>query len=93
MLSGDIAINPGPTIDPTLTNPTSIENNALPFSGPEQSLNDQSFELGDEHLPNISLADDAKWFNEKGLHFVHLNCNSLTDKIEEIREFVLKCKP
>ena len=34
MLSGDIAINPGPTIDPTLINPTSIENNTLPFSGP-----------------------------------------------------------
>merc|ERR1712036_116140 len=46
MLSGDIAINPGPTIDPTLTNPTTIENNELPFSGPDQSLNDQSFEIG-----------------------------------------------
>ena len=85
MLSGDIAINPGPAIDPTLTSPTSLENNALPFSGSEQSLNDQSFELGEEHLPNVSLADEAQWFNKKGLHFVHLNCNSLTDKIDEIR--------
>ena len=32
MLSGDIAINPSPTIDPTLTNPTSIANNELPFT-------------------------------------------------------------
>ena len=60
MLSGDIAINPGPTIDPTLTNPTSLENNELPFSGPEQPLNDQSFEIGEEHLPNISLADGLR---------------------------------
>ena len=93
MLSGDIAINPGPTIDPTLTNPTPTENNALPFSGPDQSLNDLSLEIGEEHLPNTSLADEAQWFNKKGLHFVHLNCNSLEGKIDEIREFVLKCKP
>ena len=39
------------------------------------------------------MADEAQWFNKKGLHFVHLNCNSLEGKIEEIREFVLKCKP
>ena len=76
-----------------LTNPTSTENNALPFSGPDQSLNDHSFEISEEHLPNTSLADEAQWFNKKGLHFVHLNCNSLEGKIDEIREFVLKCKP
>ena len=39
------------------------------------------------------MADEAQWFKEKALHFVHLNCNSLEGKIEEIREFVLKCKP
>ena len=27
------------------------------------------------------------------VHFVHLNCNSLLSKIDEIREFVLKSKP
>ena len=91
MLSGDIAINLGPASDPTLTSPASVENNALPFNGSKQSLNEQSFEFREEHLSNVSLADEAQWFNKKGLHFVHLN--SLIDKIEEIREFVLKCKP
>ena len=124
MLSGDVAINPGPNRNPTVTNPnhtvasesststnvatlveggedhdllnidqTQLENSALPFSEFAQPENEQSFLVQEEQLQNVSLADEAQWFKKKGLHFVHLNCNSLLHKIEEIREFVLQCKP
>ena len=46
-----------------------------------------------EHLQNVSLEDETQLFKKKGLHFVHLNCNSLLSKIDEIREFVLHNKP
>ena len=55
--------------------------------------NEQSFQFQEEHLQNISLEDDTQIFNKKGLHFVHLNCNSLINKIHEIREFVLHANP
>ena len=32
------------------------------------------------------------FLKKKGLNFVHLNCNSLLSKIDEIREFVLQNK-
>jgi len=73
-----------------------LENDdALPFIN-ESSLpmdSEENFYIRDEHLQNISLDDDSKIFRKKGLHFVHLNCNSLLSKIEEIRQFVLDFKP
>ncbi len=69
------------------------ENNALPFSESTLPLNEESFHFQEEHLQNISLEDESHIFKKKGLHFVHLNCNSLLSKIDEIREFVLHCKP
>ena len=67
---------------------------ALPFHG-EESLpeGNQSFQFQEEHLENISLDDNSEVFKKKGLHFVHLNCNSLLSKTEKIREFVLQTKP
>ncbi|MCP4266595.1 MAG: hypothetical protein GY777_13675, partial [Candidatus Brocadiaceae bacterium] len=76
--------------DQTLSIP---ENNALPFSESTLPLNEESFHFQEEHLQNISLEDESHIFKKKGLHFVHLNCNSLLSKIDEIREFVLHCKP
>jgi len=70
------------------------ENDVLPFS--ETSLppdSEENFYIQDEHLQNISLADESSIFKKKGLHFVHLNCNSLLNKIDEIRKFVLDFKP
>ena len=55
--------------------------------------NDQSFQFLEKHLNNITSDDHAAFFKKKGLHFVHLNCNSLLNKIEEIREFVLLTQP
>ena len=67
---------------------------ALPFNG-EQFLpvGNQCFQFQEEHLQNISLDDNCKVFKKKGLHFFHLNCNSLLSKIEELREFVLQTNP
>jgi len=67
---------------------------ALPFSN-EADLpqNEISFEFQEEHLQNISLDDPTTAFKMKSLHFMHLNCNSLLSKIDEIREFVKSAKP
>jgi hypothetical protein len=65
----------------------------LPFNDTSLPENEESFEFPAEHLQDISLEDELKVFKEKGLHFVHLNCNSLCSKIEEIRELVLHSKP
>ena len=54
--------------------------------------NEQNFQFQEEHLQNVSLAE-SQIFKKKGLHFVHLNCNSLLSKIDEIRDFVTNCKP
>ena len=68
--------------------------NSLPYHQeetiPEAS---HSFQFQEEDLQNISLNDNSEFFKKKGLHFVHLNCNSLLSKIEEIRDFVLQNKP
>jgi len=73
-----------------------LENDdTLPFVN-ESSLpavNEENFYIRDEHLQNISLEDESQIFKKKGLHFVHLNCNSLLSKIDEIRQFVLDSKP
>ena len=70
-LSGDLNINPGPFTDTFLFSNSS-------FSGSESR-----FHLGsnDENLGT------EKWtiFKKKGLHFIHININSLLPKIDEIR--------
>ena len=55
--------------------------------------NEVSFHLQEEHLQDISLADESHIFNKKGLHFVHLDYNSILNKIDEIRDLVINFKP
>ena len=52
-----------------------------------------SFQFQEEHVQNVSLDDPSKIFKQKGLHFLHLNCNSLPSKIEELRQFVSSVSP
>jgi hypothetical protein len=67
---------------------------ALPFyNEPNLPDFDNSFQFQEEHLNNIPSQDHLNFFKKKGLHFVHLNCNSLLSKIEEIRNFVLETCP
>ena len=67
---------------------------ALPFSNETDLLeNETSFQFQEEHLQNISLDDCTQIFKMKGLHFLHLNCNSLLSKIDEIREFIKSTQP
>ena len=47
--------------------------------------NEISFQFQEEHLQDISLDDPTQIFKNKGLHFLHLNCNNLPSKIDEIR--------
>jgi len=56
-------------------------------------VDEQNFQFQEEHLQNVSLSDESQIFKKKGLHFVHLNCNSLLNKIDEIRDFVTNFKP
>ena len=37
---------------------------------------------------NHQLTEDLKVFKNRGLHFIHLNINSLLSKIDELREIV-----
>ena len=71
LLSGDINLNPGPFTD------------TFPFSNSSFCGSESRFHLGsnDENL------DTEKWtnFKKKGLHFIHININSLLPKIDEIR--------
>ena len=83
-----------PTILENVNSTLPLGNDVLPFSESElPAENEESFHLREEHLQNISLEDESKIFKKKGLHFVHLNCNSLLSKIDEIRQFVLDFKP
>ena len=81
------------SLHPELAASSQAENNPFPFNETSLPENEQSFQFEEEHLQDISLEDETKIFKKKGLHFVHLNCNSLLSKIEEIREFVLQSKP
>ena len=68
---GDINLNPEPFTDTFLFSNSS-------FSGSESR-----FHLGS----NDKNLDTEKWtnFKKKGLHFIHININSLLPKIDEIR--------
>ena len=48
-----------------------------------------SFQFQEKHVQNVSLDDYSKIFKQKGLHFVHLNCNSLPSKIKELETIFL----
>ena len=52
-----------------------------------------SFQFQEDHVHDISLDDYNSIFKQKGLHFIHLNCNSLLSKIEELRNFILSTSP
>ena len=70
LLSRDIDLNPGPNAD------------AFPFSNESFSNESQIFSGSDDGNLNFE-----KWavFKKKGLHFVHININSLLPKIDELR--------
>jgi len=55
-------------------------NYPFPFNEASLPENEQSFQFEAEHVQNISLEDETNIFKKKGLHFVHLNCNSLLNK-------------
>ena len=71
LLSGDINLNPGPFTD------------TFPFSNSSFSGSESRFHLGsnDENLDTENRTN----FKKKGLHFIHININSLLPKIDEIR--------
>ena len=50
---------------------------------------ESSFQFQEEHVHDISLDDYKSIFKQKGLHFMHLNCNSLLSKIEGVSELHL----
>ena len=52
-----------------------------------------SFQFQEEHVHDVHLDDYYKIFKQKGLHFSHLNCNSLPNKLEEIRKFAFSTSP
>jgi len=81
------------SLHPGLAASSQAENSPFPFNETSLPENEQSFQFEAEQLQDILLEDETKNFKKKGLHFVHLNCNSLLSKIEEIREFVLQSKP
>ena len=71
LLSGDINLNPGPFTD------------TFPFSNSSFSGSESRVHLGS----NDKNLDTEKWtnFKKKGLHFIHININSLLPKIDKIR--------
>ena len=71
LLSGDINLNPGPNAD------------VLPFSN-ESFSNDESQIFPGSDDGNLNF---EKWavFKKKGLHFLHIDINSLLPKIDELR--------
>ena len=70
LLSGDVNLNPGPNAD------------VLHFSN-EIFSNDESQIFSSSDDGNLNF---EKWavFKKKGLHFVHININSLLSKIDEL---------
>ena len=139
LLSGDIALNPGPVSYPcskcskgvragavlcthcdmwihrkcegiSITELKSLSNNPnqrsnfvcvvcrdnidnLVVTENDSVVAETSFQFQEEHVQDISLDDYSNIFKQKGLHFLHLNCNSLPSKIEELRQFVLSTSP
>ena len=78
LLSGDINLNPGPT--------TPKRNDMLweflPFHNCSFST-----ERMDYQLDPLSVVSNDAWniFQKRGMHFIHVNINSILSKIDEIR--------
>ena len=77
LLSGDINLNPGPF---NINEISSQE--VFPFSN-DQNHSVNTYNLIERERP----VNDTTWdkFKSRGLHFLHLNANSLLPKIDEIR--------
>ena len=69
------------------------KNNNLDLTEDDQIVAESSFQFQEEHVHDISLDDYSSIFKQKGLHFIHLNCNSLLSKIEELRTFIVSTSP
>ena len=63
------------------------------ISEDDSTVAETSFQFQEDHVHDISLDDYNSIFKQKGLHFIHLNCNSLLSKIEELRTFILSTSP
>jgi len=92
-LPQQLGVSAAPVVDSILLEGEHLMTSTLPFNETTLPENEQSFQFQEEQLQNVSLEDETQFFQKKGLHFVHLNCNSLLSKIDEIREFVLQNKP
>ena len=66
--------------------------NEIPF--PEVSFSENANQIDITPIENTTDIDNT-WhtFNTRGLHFIHLNINSLLDKIDELRFIAEKSKP
>ena len=69
------------------------KNNNLDLTEDDPTVAESSFQFQEEHVHDISLDDYSSIFKQKGLHFIHLNCNSLLSKIEELRTFIVSTSP
>ena len=78
LLSGDINLNPGPTAPKR----NDILWELLPFHNCSFST-----ERMDYQLDPLSVVSNDAWniFQKRGMHFIHLNINSILPKIDEIR--------
>ena len=78
LLSGDINLNPGPTTPKR----NDILWELLPFHNCSFST-----ERMDYQLDPLSVVSNDAWniFQKRGMHFIHLNINSILPKIDEIR--------
>ena len=77
LLSGDINLNPGPTARKR----NDILCELLPFHNCSFST-----ERMDYQLDPLSVVSNDAWniFQKRGMHFIHLNINSILPKIDEI---------
>ena len=70
--------------DPALVDNEQFETGTFPFNETNWPENEQSFEIQEEQLQNISLEDETNFFKKKGVRFVHLNCNILLSKLMKL---------
>ena len=78
LLSGDINLNPGPTTP----NRNDILWELLPFHNGSFSTKWMNYQLDP-----LSVVSSDAWniFQKRGMHFIHLNINSILPKIDEMR--------
>ena len=77
LLSGDINLNPGPTTP----NRNDILWELLPFHNGSFSTKWMNYQLDP-----LSVVSSDAWniFQKRGMHFIHLNINSILPKIDEM---------